>query len=140
MRDGLTETYSYAVSITAEGSAYIRHGAAPSMSLFDGCGVTRVPDPRGSAQPDWPSTKRVYGGAGGALWTHSQDALREYRDGKWTVRYEAPPGRRVLAAVPAGRRVMVLLEDALRGLHLPAYFRTALVRRVDVRRLSVSME
>ena len=113
VRDGFTETYSYVVSIT-EGSAYIRHGAVSSMSLFDGYGVTRVPDPRGNAQPDFPSTKRVYGGSGGSLWTTSLDALQEYRDGKWTVRYRAPAGRRVLAAVPTGRRVMVLLEDGLR--------------------------
>jgi len=84
------------------------------MSLFDGYGVTRIPDPRGSAQPDFASTKRVYGGSDGSLWTTSLDALQAYRDGKWTVRYRAPAGHRVLAAVPRGRRVMVLLEDGLR--------------------------
>ena len=111
--DGFTETYSYVVSAT-EGRAYIRHGAVSSMSLFDGYGVTRIPDPRGSAQPDFASTKRVYGGSDGSLWTTSLDALQAYRDGKWAVRYRAPAGHRVLAAVPRGRRVMVLLEDGLR--------------------------
>jgi signal transduction histidine kinase/CheY-like chemotaxis protein/streptogramin lyase len=114
VREGLAETYSYAVSVTPGGSAYIRHGSVPSMSVFDGYGITRIPDPRGSAQVDFPSTKRVYAGAGGALWTTSLDALLEYRDGKWTVRYTPPAGRQVLAAVPAGRRVMVLLEDGVR--------------------------
>ena len=85
------------------------------MSAFDGYGVTRIPDPRGNAQHYWPSTRRVYAAAGGKiLWTASLDALKEYRDGKWTVRYTPPAGRRVLAAVPAGRRVMVLMEDGLR--------------------------
>src|SRR5258707_4972608 len=93
VRDGFTETYSYAVSRTPEGGAYIRHGAVLSMSLFDGYGVTRIPDPRGNAQPDWPSTKRVYAVLGGTPWTTSLGALEEYRDGEWTVRYKAPAGR-----------------------------------------------
>jgi signal transduction histidine kinase/CheY-like chemotaxis protein/streptogramin lyase len=114
VREGLAETYSYAVSIAPGGSAYIRHGSVLSMSVFDGYGITRIPDPRGSAQVDFPSTKRVYAGAAGTLWTTSLDALLEYRDGKWTVRYTPPAGRQVLAAVPAGRRVMVLLQDGLR--------------------------
>jgi signal transduction histidine kinase/CheY-like chemotaxis protein len=113
VRDGFTETYSYALSVTPEGNAYIRHGAVPSMSLFDGYGVTRLPDPRGNAQPDWPSTKRVYAGADGTLWTTSLDTIEEFRDGKWRVRYTEPPGRQVLAAVPAGRCVMVLRKDGL---------------------------
>src|ERR1700680_3189713 len=114
VRDGLAETYSYTVSMTAGGSAYFRHGAVSSMSQFDGYSVTRIPDPRGNAQPDWPSTKRVYAVPGDSLWTTSLDALKEYRGGRGTVRFPPPPGRRVLAAVPAGRRVMVLMEDGLR--------------------------
>jgi signal transduction histidine kinase/DNA-binding response OmpR family regulator/ligand-binding sensor domain-containing protein len=114
VRDGFTETYAFAVSRTLDGDAYVRHGAVLSMSLFDGYGVTRIPDPRGKAKPDWPATRRVYGIPGSSLWTAPLDALREYRDGKWTVRYAAPAGRRVLEAVPVGRRVMVLLDDALR--------------------------
>ncbi|HEV3197641.1 MAG TPA: response regulator [Bryobacteraceae bacterium] len=114
VRDGLTETYSFAVSGVPGGNAYVRHGAVRSMSVLDGYGITRIPDPRGSAQPDWPSTRRVYTGAGGTLWTASFGTLQEYRDGNWTVRYRAPAGRQVLAAVPVGRRVMVLLEDGLR--------------------------
>jgi hypothetical protein len=114
VRDGFTETYSYALS--AEGSAYIRHGAVPSMSVFDGYAVSRILDPRGNSHPDWTSTKRVYVDYGGTLWTTSLDALKEcqYQLGKWIVRYRAPAGHRVMAAVPAGRRVMVLLEDRLR--------------------------
>jgi len=114
VRDGLAETYSYAVSMTAGGSAYFRHGAVSSMSVFDGYGVTRIPDPRGNAQPDWPSTKRVYAASDGALWTTSLYALKEFRNGKWIVRFREPAGHRVLAAVPVGRRVMVLMEDGLR--------------------------
>jgi signal transduction histidine kinase/DNA-binding response OmpR family regulator/streptogramin lyase len=114
VRDGFTETYSYAVSVTPEGHAYVRHGAVATMSLFDGYGVTRIPEPRGDVQPHWPSTKRVYADPGGTLWTSSFDALKQYRDGKWTVRYTPPAGVRILAAVPFGRRVLVLLEDRLR--------------------------
>ena len=115
VRDGFTESYSFAISMTPQGGAYIRHGAVPTMSVYDGYGISRIPDPRGDAQHAWPSTMRVYAAAGGkSLWTASLDALKEYRDGKWTVRYTPPAGRHVLAAVPAGRRVMVLLEDRLR--------------------------
>ena len=103
VRDGFTESYSFALSMTPQGSAYIRHGAVLTMSAFDGYSVTRIPEPRGNAQHSWPSTRRVYAAAGGKiLWTASLDALKEYRDGKWTVRYTPPAGRRVLAAVPAG--------------------------------------
>src|SRR5260370_41720450 len=92
MRDGFAETYSYAVSMTPGAGAYFRHGAVTSMSQFDGYGITRIPDPRGHAQPDWPSTRRVYAAPGGGLWTTSLDALKEYRDGKWTVRFTPPAG------------------------------------------------
>ena len=114
VRDGLSETYSRAVSVMPDGRVYIRHGAIGSMSLFDGYRVSPIPEPRGNAQPYWPATKRVYAAPGGILWTATLDALKEYRDGKWTVRYTPPAGRHVLAAVPVGRRVMVLLEDGLR--------------------------
>src|ERR1039457_1381847 len=114
VRDGLSETYSRAVSVMPDGRVYIRHGAIGSMSLFDGYRVSPIPEPRGNAQPSWPATQRVYAAPGGILWTATLDALKEYRDGKWTVRYTPPAGRHVLAAVPVGRRVMVLLEDGLR--------------------------
>ena len=45
VRDGLTETYSYALSRAPGGNAYVRHGAVLSMSLFDGYAVTRIPGP-----------------------------------------------------------------------------------------------
>ncbi len=86
VRDGLAETYSYRVSMTPGGGAYFRHGAVGSMSLFDGYSITRIPDPRGNAQPDWPSTKRVYAATDGALWTTSLYALKEFRNGKGSVR------------------------------------------------------
>jgi len=114
LRDGFAETYSSAVSIMPQGGAYIRHGAVLSMSVFDGYSVGRIPDPRGNVQPDWTSTQRVYAGTDGTLWTTSLDALKEYRDGKWTTRYTPPASRRVLAAVPAGQRVIVLMENSLR--------------------------
>src|SRR5580692_2352925 len=114
VRDGFAETWSYRVSMTPGGSAFFRHGAVLGMSQFDGYSVTRIPDPRGNAQPDWPSTKRVYAASDGALWTTSLYALKEFRNGKGAVRFRPPAGRHVLAAVPVGRRVMVLMEDGLR--------------------------
>src|SRR5579862_8628593 len=95
-RDGFAETYSYAVSVSPSGSAYIRHGAVLSMSVFDGYRVLHIPDPRGSSRPDWPSNKRVYAAPDGALWTASLDAIKEYRYGKWTVEFTAPPGHQAV--------------------------------------------
>jgi len=112
-RNGLGETYSYNVSRMPGASAYIRHGAIPSMTVFDGYGFTRKPDPHGSAQPDWPSTKRVYAGTHGTLWTTSVEGLKEYRDGKWTVRYTPAAGHRLMAAAPSGGQVILLLEDSV---------------------------
>lgn len=118
VREGLTETYSFALSVTPGQGAFIRHGAVPSMSVFDGIGVTRLPDPRGGGQPDWPSTRRVYpapsGTPAGTPWTSTPKALLQYKEGKWRVRYTAPAGQQLMAAVPAGRRVLVLLDDSLR--------------------------
>src|ERR1700761_6950436 len=67
VRDGFAETYSFAINLTPEGHLLVRHGAVPSMSVFDGYNVSRIPDPRGDTQPDWPATKRVYSAPGGAL-------------------------------------------------------------------------
>ena len=89
VRDGFRSLTRFYKHDTA--GAYIRHGAVPTMSAFDGYGVTRIPDPRGDTQHSWPSTRRVYAAAEGkTLWTASLDALKEYRDGKWTVRYTPP--------------------------------------------------
>ena len=79
VREGLAETYSYVVSMAPGGNAYIRHGSVLSMSVFDGYGVTHIPDPRGSAAIDFLSMRRVYAGAAGALWTTSSTGLQEYR-------------------------------------------------------------
>ncbi|MCU1238837.1 MAG: hypothetical protein JWP63_6804 [Candidatus Solibacter sp.] len=114
VRDGFTETYSYALSMSPSGSTYVRHGAVLSLSRFDGYEVTRMPDPRGGGQPDWASTRRVYALPDGSLWTATLHALQEYRNGKWRVRYAPASGERLLAVVPAGRRVLVLMEGRVR--------------------------
>jgi hypothetical protein len=53
VRDGFTESYSFALSMAPLGSAYIRHGAVLTVSAFDGYSVTRIPEPRGNAQHSW---------------------------------------------------------------------------------------
>jgi len=49
VRDGFTESYSFAISMTPQGGAYIRYGVVPTMSVYDGYGISRIPDPRGDA-------------------------------------------------------------------------------------------
>ncbi len=116
VRDGFAKTYSRTISWSPEGGALVRHGAVGFMSQFDGYEVVPILDPRGSAPPIWEATRRVYQAPQGSLWTATLDALLEYLDGRWIVRYRPPPGRKVLDAVPAGAHVMVLLEDRVLAL------------------------
>jgi hypothetical protein len=80
--DGFTESYSRTASITPGGTPTSGTARFLSMSLFDGYGIARIPDPRSNTQTNWTSTKRVYAAIGGTLWNTSLDSLREYRDGE----------------------------------------------------------
>ncbi len=114
VRDGLAETYTYRLSVTPDGAAYIRHGAVRSMSIFDGYSVTQIPEPRQNAQPHWPSEARAYACRSCTPWVISQGELREFKDGKWLTHFVPPAGERLVGAVPTGDRVVVIAENALR--------------------------
>lgn len=114
VRDGFAETYTYRLSVTPNGNAYARHGAVRTMSIFDGYGVTRIPEPRQSAKPYWPAESRVYACPGCTPWVVSEGELREYKDGRWVTHYTPPAGERLVGAVPTGERVVVVAETGLR--------------------------
>jgi signal transduction histidine kinase/CheY-like chemotaxis protein len=114
VRDGLAETYTYRLSVTPNGKAYARHGAVRFMSVFDGYGVTRIPEPRQKAQPYLPMLTRTYACPGCTPWVVSEGELREFSDGQWITRYSPPAREKLVGAVPTGQRVVVMAEGSLR--------------------------
>jgi signal transduction histidine kinase/CheY-like chemotaxis protein len=112
--DGFVETYATSIAVSPNGYAYVRHGAVRSMSLFDGYRVTFIPDPRIGAQLSMGENGRVRADSSNALWTVSEGALKEYKGGRWLVRYVPPPGQSLIAAIPQGSRVLVVMADGLR--------------------------
>jgi signal transduction histidine kinase/CheY-like chemotaxis protein len=114
LSDGLQESYSYSLGLGPGGSVAIRHGAVPFMSVLDGYGVVRIPDSNLPGSVDEATRGRATPGLNGSIWTATDGNLMEYRAGRWLVRYETPPGMRLIAAAPAGNRVIVLFSTALR--------------------------
>jgi hypothetical protein len=112
--DGLAETYCSRVSVTPDGPAWVRHGAVGAMSVLDGYGVRNLPEPRANRQPDWAATARVYARLNGWPWTVAEGSLKEYRDTEWIGKYQVRPGQALIAAIPIGRRVLVLWPNHVR--------------------------
>jgi signal transduction histidine kinase/CheY-like chemotaxis protein len=113
VKDGFVETYTSSIAVSPDGSAYARHGSVLSMSIFDGYHVTRIPDPRGVVK-GWGERERVQAGSRGALWAVAEGVLKEYRGGEWIAHNPPPPCQPAIAAIPLGRRVLVLMADRLR--------------------------
>src|ERR1039457_7690228 len=44
--DGLQETYSFSLTVNANGEVCIRHGTVPFLSVLDGYSIRKEPDPR----------------------------------------------------------------------------------------------
>jgi signal transduction histidine kinase/CheY-like chemotaxis protein len=114
VREGFAETYTYRLSVAANGDAYARHGAVRSMSIFDGYSVARIADPRRNTQPDWPSETRTYSCPGCTPWVISEGELRQFKDGQWSTRFTPPAGEKLVGAVPFGRHVVVISNVWLR--------------------------
>jgi signal transduction histidine kinase/ActR/RegA family two-component response regulator len=112
--DGLQETFTFSLSVGPNGYVTARHGAVASMSVLDGYGVNKIPDPHRSGRTDTDSSARATISVHGSTWTTVEGKLMEYRDGRWILHYQAQPDERLIIAAPAGRRVIVLLAGALR--------------------------
>ena len=112
--DGLQETFTFSLSVGPNGSVIARHGNVPFMSVLDGYTIRKIPDPRQTSKIDWVSSARASLSEDGSTWTTSEERLLQYKDGRWILRFQAPAGQHLIAAAPAGKRVIVLLAGALR--------------------------
>ena len=112
--DGLQETFSYSLGLGADGSVTVRHGAVSFMSVLDGRGVVRIPEPYPTVRVNGVTRGRATLGANGSIWAVINGDLMEYRADRWVLRYHPPPGLRLIAAAPAGNRVIVLFSTVLR--------------------------
>jgi signal transduction histidine kinase/CheY-like chemotaxis protein len=114
LSDGLQETFSYSLGLGPGGSVTIRHGAVPFMSVLDGYTVVHIADPHLEVRADEFTRGRATRAANGSAWAAIDGNLMEYRAGRWILQYRRPPGLRLITAVPAGSRVIVLFSTALR--------------------------
>ena len=114
LSDGLQESHSYSLGLGPGGSVTIRHGAVPFMSVLDGYGVVRIPEPHPAVKVNDATRGRATSGANGSTWAVIAGNLMEYRGGRWIARYQTPPGLRLIAAAPVGNRVVVLFSSAVR--------------------------
>src|ERR1035441_5929613 len=112
--DGLQETFSYSLGLGPGGSVTIRHGAVPFMSVLDGYTVAHIADPHPEVRANEFTRGRATLAANGSTWAAIDGNLMEYRAGRWKLQYRTPPGLRLITAVPAGSRVIVLFSTALR--------------------------
>jgi Signal transduction histidine kinase len=98
-----------------DGRIWIRNGAVDSMSILDGYGVTKIPEPRGGRLiEDWGLAARVHAGSDGEAWTIENHALKRFAGGQWHVEAVEKPGERMIVAAPtSGGRVLVLFADRL---------------------------
>ena len=112
VKDGFVETYTSSIAVSRDGNAYFRHGAVRSMDLFDGYRVTTIPDPGGHVKR-WADKERVQADAQGTLWATSDGVLKRFLGGKWTALNIPTRGRRVVAAVVRGNRILVVLPDGM---------------------------
>src|ERR1035438_6875381 len=83
--DGLQETFSYSLGLGPGGSVTIRHGGVSFMSVLDGYGIVRMPDPNLPDRVNAVNRGRATLGADGATWAAIDGNLMEYRDGRWIL-------------------------------------------------------
>ena len=111
--DGLPESFVHKISKGPDGRIWIRNGAVGSMSILDGYGITRIPEPRSSRViEDWSLLRRVHADSDGEAWTVENHGLKRYKGGHWLVEASEKPGEQMIVAMPIGSdRVLVLFSD-----------------------------
>ncbi|MCL5098111.1 MAG: ATP-binding protein [Candidatus Omnitrophica bacterium] len=74
--DGLSESYSTAVTVSPQGHVWVRHGESDPISWLDGYEIHHLPSPGNG-------NFRVYESRTGQIWTLYAGGLEEYKNGKW---------------------------------------------------------
>src|SRR5580765_3273115 len=112
--DGLQESFTFSLALAADGRVTARHGAVRFMSVLDGYGVSRIPDPHRSGRTDWSGSGRATRAEDGSTWTTVDGRLMQYAGGEWK-QHALPPGAgKLVATAPSGKVVLVLSSDGLR--------------------------
>jgi signal transduction histidine kinase/ligand-binding sensor domain-containing protein len=115
--DGLSESPCVSVTVNQYEKVLTKHINSDSINELNGYTITSFPSPE-------VGRNRVYGGAGGQLWTVTSGGLAEFIDGKWKVHpipeiakfansvapLVAPP---IPIQVIRQGRVLILLPDQL---------------------------
>jgi signal transduction histidine kinase len=107
--DGLRESYVRTLIRAQDGQVWVRHGAVDMMSVVDGYGVRRLPEPRTTRAVDWEHLGRVQALHGDEAWVAEDHALRRYAAGAWKIAERERPGDAMLAAAPAREGVVLVL-------------------------------
>src|SRR6478736_6142317 len=81
--DGLQESFTFSLALTPDGGLTARHGAVRFMSVLDGYGVSRIPDPHRSGRTDWSGSARATRAEDGSTWTTVDGHLMQYAGGEW---------------------------------------------------------
>ncbi len=114
--DGLRESYSRRISVSADGRVWIRHGSVSSMSVMDGYAVAQVPEIRGGVMREWAHTERIYSDREGVAWGVDNHQLKRWENGHWTTEAHEGPGETLIVAVPAASdSAVVLFSDRIAG-------------------------
>jgi signal transduction histidine kinase/CheY-like chemotaxis protein len=84
------------------------------MTVLDGYGVSRIPDPHRAGRTDWAGSGRATPAADGSTWTTVDGRLMQYLNGEWKQHDLPSGGEKLITAAPAGRFVVVLQSGGLR--------------------------
>jgi signal transduction histidine kinase/ActR/RegA family two-component response regulator len=106
--DGLQESHSRKIGSAAGGGVTIRHGLVKSVDVLDGYVVEAIPEPRFGSETE-ALLAAVHGGTPDQTWAVSEGTLKQFRDGRWSVRAAPPAGEVMQGALPIdSSRVLVL--------------------------------
>src|SRR5271165_986512 len=83
VEDGFEEAYVRGVSLSADGSAWVRHGQIKSMNVLDGYRNRSLPVPEECVKP--PGCP-VFGESGGDAWAYDPGGIFVYHDSRWVHR------------------------------------------------------
>ena len=101
--DGLYESFTRGVSLSPDGSVWIRHGQVKYMTVLDGYGPRHIANPNGFSP--------VFAEGDGRAWSYDQRGFRVFGGAYW-VHNAFPDFSAQIGGVPAGKgRAVMLFPD-----------------------------